>query len=253
MKELCAMRVLVSNVQRACFHDGPGIRTVIFSMGCSIRCPWCCNPENLTHEIKRGKKHVWGEERDPDEIVQVVLRDKTYFESGGGVTFSGGEFLLHLDEFEPILKSLKEKRINMCVETSLYANSSNIEKAIGYFDLFIIDFKILIKERAKAVLQANVDTFYRNFFLLKGVDYWARIPITKETIDDNNLALIIGLMKKNPPKRIELFKLHNLGAGKYSDLSIDCTYSFSDISNATIESVIASFSSICNNVAFLNV
>lgn len=43
-------QVLVSEIQRFCLHDGPGIRTVVFLKGCLLRCPWCSNPE--THEPK---------------------------------------------------------------------------------------------------------------------------------------------------------------------------------------------------------
>lgn len=42
------MRLLVTNVQSFCLHDGPGIRTTVFLKGCSLHCPWCCNPENIT-------------------------------------------------------------------------------------------------------------------------------------------------------------------------------------------------------------
>ena len=41
------MKVQLANVQRFCVSDGKGIRTTVFLKGCSIRCPWCANPENL--------------------------------------------------------------------------------------------------------------------------------------------------------------------------------------------------------------
>lgn len=44
------MKLLVTNIQRFCLHDGPGIRTTIFLKGCSLHCPWCCNPENISFQ-----------------------------------------------------------------------------------------------------------------------------------------------------------------------------------------------------------
>jgi pyruvate formate lyase activating enzyme len=44
------MSLQITNVQRFNLYDGPGIRTTIFLKGCSIQCPWCCNPENIQQE-----------------------------------------------------------------------------------------------------------------------------------------------------------------------------------------------------------
>lgn len=38
---------LIFNIQRFSIHDGPGIRTTVFLKGCSLRCPWCHNPESI--------------------------------------------------------------------------------------------------------------------------------------------------------------------------------------------------------------
>jgi pyruvate formate lyase activating enzyme len=44
----------VFNIQRFSVHDGPGIRTVVFIKGCSLRCKWCSNPESLTRREQLG-------------------------------------------------------------------------------------------------------------------------------------------------------------------------------------------------------
>lgn len=63
--------------------DGPGIRTVIFFQGCSLRCRFCHNPD--TWEFNSG------EITDPETLVKKISRFKPYFKNTGGVTFSGGE------------------------------------------------------------------------------------------------------------------------------------------------------------------
>ncbi|MCL1816976.1 MAG: 4Fe-4S binding protein, partial [Clostridiales bacterium] len=40
-------KALVFDIQRFCVHDGPGIRTLIFFKGCSLKCEWCSNPEGI--------------------------------------------------------------------------------------------------------------------------------------------------------------------------------------------------------------
>ena len=42
-----AIMGLVMSVQRFSLHDGPGVRTTAFLMGCNLRCRWCHNPESF--------------------------------------------------------------------------------------------------------------------------------------------------------------------------------------------------------------
>lgn len=37
---------MIFNTQRFSTHDGDGIRTIVFTKGCSLSCPWCQNPES---------------------------------------------------------------------------------------------------------------------------------------------------------------------------------------------------------------
>jgi len=50
----CELSGTVLNIQRFSVHDGPGIRTVVFLKGCSLRCIWCSNPESLSRREQLG-------------------------------------------------------------------------------------------------------------------------------------------------------------------------------------------------------
>ena len=133
------MAVRITNIQHFSLDDGPGIRTTIFLKGCNLNCPWCCNPENIRFEIEEythdDQNDSFGYDISLEELEKEILKDEVFYDKGnGGVTFSGGEPLLQIKELEPLLKSLKEKNINICFETSLSVATDLLEMAIYYID-----------------------------------------------------------------------------------------------------------------------
>ena len=211
------MKVRVTNIQRFSLQDGPGIRTTVFLKGCSICCPWCANPENIKHEIQ-GK---FGYDIELEELEKEILKDKKFYQSGGGVTFSGGEPLLQFEKLEPLLQKLKEQNINICIETALFVPTNFLEIALKYVDEYIVDIKILDKMQAKNVLGADIDLYYKNIQKLfeQKHNIIFRIPVTKEyTLQENNKQKILNLLEKYKPQQVEIFKLHRLAKSKYESL-----------------------------------
>ena len=124
------MMVRVTDIQRFSLNDGEGIRTTVFLKGCSIKCPWCANPECISSKIQ-GE---FGYDISLDDLENEILKDEPYYETGGGVTFSGGEPLLQIRSLEPLLKSLKHKNINICFETALFVPQEYLNRANFYAD-----------------------------------------------------------------------------------------------------------------------
>lgn len=116
--------IMVSNIQRMCFHDGPGIRTTVFLKGCSIHCPWCSNPENISFYKEQysvnGVCGVYGKEYSGEELISVIKKDEMFFGKDGGVTFSGGEPLMQTEALEGVFAALKKEGINIAVESSMF-------------------------------------------------------------------------------------------------------------------------------------
>lgn len=221
------MKVRITNIQRFCLQDGPGIRTTVFLKGCNIHCPWCANPENLNFEIQEyeenGEKHFWGYDIELKELEKEILKDEKFYRlNNGGVTFSGGEPLLQIDKLEELLKKLKDKKINICVETSLYIPTKLLEIAIKYVDEFIVDLKIIDKEQCKSVLNGDINLYYKNIDRLfqENKNIVIRIPVTNEYILTNeNKTQILKFLKKYKPRELELFKIHRLAEKKYKILN----------------------------------
>ena len=67
------IRGLIFNIQRYSIHDGPGIRTVVFTKGCPLRCLWCSNPEGQSMYIELGyiKARCIGVEKCKAKCVQA--------------------------------------------------------------------------------------------------------------------------------------------------------------------------------------
>ena len=219
------MKVIVSNIQRFCLKDGPGIRTTVFFKGCNLKCPWCSNPENIEFKFQeyenQGEKGIYGYEIELKDLEKEILKDKIFYENGGGVTFSGGDCLLQFEKLEPSLKKLKEQKINIAVETSLTVPEKLVSIAIKYVDLFIIDIKILDEEAIQKI-NGNVELYKENikkvFESQKKVIF--RIPLVPDyTVTDKNIKEILKLLEKYKPIKVEIFKIHRLGEKKYKTLN----------------------------------
>lgn len=221
--------MIITNIQRFSLHDGPGIRTTVFLKGCSIRCPWCSNPENINHQIesyvKDGKEGFYGKEYSVDQVLKEVLKDKIFYEDNGGVTFSGGEALLYAKELLPLMQQIKQNNISIAVETCLFVPSAYLEMVIPYVDYFYVDLKVMDKERCSFLLKGNLDLFKSNLAILaKSKKFNVRIPVIYGyTDDEDNIRSIIDVIREysSSIKKVGLIKGHNLGDNKYISLGKD--------------------------------
>lgn len=237
------MESLVTNIQRFCVHDGPGIRTTVFMKGCTIHCPWCSNPENLKYQrenyVKDGIKGVYGTFYEPEVLVSQLLRDKAYWNNGGGVTFSGGEALSHIDYLEAVCKLLKKAGIHIAVETALYISRESVRRSLEYIDYFMIDLKILDKNKCREILGGDIDLYCSNLdFICNEIKHDSivfRIPCAQMyTLEEKNRKLLIETVSRYRDIKIELFNLHDLGQSKYDSLKMDYNFLRGDLEEKTM-------------------
>ena len=227
------MDTLITNIQRFCVNDGPGIRTTVFTKGCTVHCPWCCNPENINYCEEEyninGILGVYGKYYNAETLVEELLKDKAYWIYGGGVTFSGGEALSHMGYLEAVFNRLQKMKINIAVETALFVNSAYVATALNYVNFFLIDIKILVPQKCREILGGNISQYYFNLEMIcNEVDHQNivfRVPCaTTYTLTKENKFLIKKLLARYKDIPIELFGLHDFGKSKYESLNRKFNY-----------------------------
>lgn len=113
--------------------DGPGVTTLVAGAGCPLRCRWCIN--------RRLLREAPAESVTAAELVERLRIDDLYFRaSGGGVTFGGGESLLHA-AFLRRFRELCPPDWRISAETSLAVPPEALRLALDAADLFIVDCK----------------------------------------------------------------------------------------------------------------
>lgn len=150
---------VVFDIKRFAVHDGPGIRTTVFLKGCPLRCRWCHNPESLeaspcelpkTYHIGTStftEMETVGREMSVEELMRELRKEKVFMdESGGGVTFSGGEPLFQPAFLKEMLMACKAEGMHTVVDTSGYAASTVLDSILPFTDLFLFDLKIIDTE-----------------------------------------------------------------------------------------------------------
>ena len=140
--------------------DGNGVTSLIGSAGCPLRCKYCLNPESWNGRAKVTHVTV-------DELYERVKIDNLYFiTTGGGLTFGGGESLLHADFIAEFARKYKSSGWKIYVETSLSVPPENVEKVLPFVDAFSVDCKDMDAERYKAYTGGDYSVFENNLRIL---------------------------------------------------------------------------------------
>ncbi|MEH6454551.1 MAG: glycyl-radical enzyme activating protein [Psychromonas sp.] len=174
---------------------------------------------------------VCGEEAKEDELCQALLKDKPfYIESGGGVTFSGGEPLMQSGLVKNIAKRIKNEGINTAIETCMHVPWKNIEQVLPHIDCWLTDLKHTDEVKFQAWAKGSLPRIKKNFEMLakQGKRIVIRVPVVPGFNDtENELHKIIDFaVSLETCTELHLLPYHTLGKNKYNLL--DMTYHCSD-------------------------
>jgi pyruvate formate lyase activating enzyme len=158
-------------------------------------------------------------------LVEELAKDSAFFrDSGGGVTFSGGEPLLQADFLLECLARAKGKGFHTAVDTTGDVPYSVIERVMEFTDLFLYDLKAFDSGMHRELTGRGNEQIFENLARLSGTDaqVWVRLPIIPGHNDSEEEAramagFLVGLPRKLP---IHLLPYHEYGLGKYEGIGI---------------------------------
>lgn len=168
-----------------------------------------------------------------EETLEEALKDKIFFEQGGGITLSGGEPFLQPEFLKALLIALKECHIDTAIETSLYVPLTTLKGVLPYLDTIYADFKIYDTEAHRQHTGVSNEIIRENLrYLLTHPHYRSRVIIRTPmipgyTTHPENIAQIARFLTSlYPGTAYEILNYNPLAAGKY-DL-VDRTYCFTE-------------------------
>jgi pyruvate formate lyase activating enzyme len=166
-----------------------------------------------------------GERRTAEEIMEVVLRDRVFYEaSGGGVTLSGGEPLAQAHDAKELLYRAHAEHLHTAVETCGYAGPGVVESFLGLVDLWLFDIKHADPDAHRALTGVSNAPILANLDLLLAskAEVILRVPLIPGVNDDGPaITGLTKLLRRRPRlKETHIMPYHPLAESKYESLGL---------------------------------
>ena len=199
--------------------DGPGIRFVVFTQGCPLRCQYCHNPDSW--DFKENQK------MSVEEILEQYEGVKEF--CGGGLTVTGGEPMAQMEFVTALFKAFHEKGIHTALDTSgIFFNRENTEKVdelLKYTDLVLLDIKHIDDEEHKKLTKhsnKNILDFAR-YLSETGKPVWIRHVVVPGITFKEEYLKRLGqfLAELHNIKALDVLPYHDMAVPKYENLGIE--------------------------------
>jgi pyruvate formate lyase activating enzyme len=181
-----------------------------------------------------------GVEMEVSEVMDIIERDKMFFDAtGGGVTLSGGEPLMQVGFVRELTRQCREQGIHTAIETTLYTTKEAIQRAIEFLDLMFIDIKHIDSYIHEKFTGVRNERILENILMVDGLGkpIIIRVPFIPGFNDDDETqrAIYRWAAQLENMKWIEILPYHRLGLSKYQGLGRN--YAMADINQVPKQSV----------------
>jgi pyruvate formate lyase activating enzyme len=171
-------------------------------------------------------------------LVKTLLRDRIFFdESGGGVTFSGGEPLMQAGFVTEAMRLLAAEGVHTALDTCGFGRWQDLREAAAHANLVLYDIKLMDDARHKAATGVSNDVILENLEALAKIHpaIWIRVPVIPGVNDDDvNLDATAAFLRPlSGIRQVDLLPYHPTGEAKFARVGMD--YSLQDTLSPTHE------------------
>ena len=199
--------------------DGPGIRFVVFTQGCPLRCQYCHNPD--TWDFKENNK------MSVNEIIAQYEGVKEF--CSGGITVTGGEPIWQIDFITEIFKKAREKNIHTALDTSgLLFNKNDttkIDELLKYTSLVLLDIKHIDDDEHKKLTghsNKNILEFAKYLSDIKKPMWVRHVVVPNITYKEEYLTKLGEFLATlSNIAALDVLPYHDMAIPKYENLGID--------------------------------
>ena len=167
-------------------------------------------------------REMIGKKLTTEEVIEEIEKDLVFYEeSGGGVTFSGGEPLKQSEFLESLLNGCREKKIHTAVDTCGYISWEILNKISLKVDLFLYDLKLMDIEKHKKYTGVSNEIILENLKKLSSIhnNIFIRFPVIPGINDDyQNIRETGEFLSFLKIAQINLLPYHYIGKDKYKRL-----------------------------------
>jgi pyruvate formate lyase activating enzyme len=172
-----------------------------------------------------GAREMVGYQTTPEALLREIERDVPFYDqSGGGVTFTGGEPLMQAEFLQQVLLSCKRKGIHTALDTSGHASWEKLESVLPLVDLFLYDVKLIDEAQHRQYTSVSNRLILANLRKLSAsrVHLVIRFPLIPGINDDDaNLESTAQFLASLPSlDGVELMPYHDIGAAKFQALGM---------------------------------
>lgn len=165
------------------------------------------------------------------ELLAELEKDAVFYrQSGGGVTFGGGEALLWPEMVKHVGAECKSRGYHVAVETCGYVPYKVFEEVLPALDLILYDVKHMDDESHKKLCGVSNKVILENLARVLGesVEVLVRVPVVPGMNDaEGNMARLGAWLNEHGGTAVELLPFHQLGESKYAKLQM--AYECADI------------------------